>query len=51
MISIDSEERPWRRFFVLNDEPTCKFKRIEVDPKEEDSPINIITNAHSLGLY
>ena len=31
MISIESEERPWGRFFVL-DEPTYKLKRIEVDP-------------------
>ena len=32
MISIESEERPWGRFFVLHDEPTYKLKRIEVDP-------------------
>ena len=32
MISIQSEERPWGRFFVLHDEPTYKLKRIEVDP-------------------
>ena len=32
MISIESEECPWGRFFVLHDEPTCKLKRIEVDP-------------------
>ena len=31
MISIESEERPWGRFFVLHDEPTYKIKRIEVD--------------------
>jgi len=31
MISIESEERPWGRFFVLHDEPTYKLKRIEVD--------------------
>jgi len=31
MISIECEERPWGRFFVLNDEPTYKLKRIEVD--------------------
>ena len=31
-ISIESEERPWGRFFVLHDEPTYKLKRIEVDP-------------------
>ena len=32
MISIESDERPWGRFFVLQDEPTFKLKRIEVDP-------------------
>ena len=32
MIAIESEERPWGRFFVLHDEPTYKLKRIEVDP-------------------
>ena len=32
MIDIESEERPWGRFFVLHDEPTYKLKRIEVDP-------------------
>tara|TARA_Y200000002_G_scaffold372706_1_gene370854 strand:+ start:484 stop:834 length:351 start_codon:yes stop_codon:yes gene_type:complete len=32
MISIESEERPWGRFFVLHNEPTYKLKRIEVDP-------------------
>ena len=32
MISKESEERPWGRFFVLHDEPTYKLKRIEVDP-------------------
>ena len=31
MISIESEERSWGRFFVLHDEPTYKLKRIEVD--------------------
>ena len=34
MISIDSEERPWGRFFVIHDQPTYKLKRIEVDPGE-----------------
>ena len=34
MISIESEERPWGRFFVLHDELTYKLKRIEVDPGE-----------------
>lgn len=33
MISVESEERPWGRFFVLQDEPKYKLKRIEVDPK------------------
>lgn len=32
MISIEKEERPWGRFYVLHDEPTYKIKRIEVDP-------------------
>ena len=32
MICIESEERPWGRFFVLHDEPNYKLKRIEVDP-------------------
>lgn len=32
MISIDSEERPWGRFYVIHDEPSYKLKRIEVDP-------------------
>ena len=31
MISIESEERPWGRFFVLHN-TTYKLKRIEVDP-------------------
>ena len=32
MISIDSEERPWGRFFVIHNEPSYKLKRIEIDP-------------------
>ena len=32
MISIELEERPWGRFFVLHDEQNYKLKRIEVDP-------------------
>ncbi len=32
MIVLESEERPWGRFFVLQDEPNYKLKRIEVDP-------------------
>ena len=31
MISIESQERPWGRYFVLHDEPNYKLKRIEVD--------------------
>ena len=31
MISIESEERPWGRFFVIHDEINYKLKRIEVD--------------------
>ena len=34
MTSIECEERPWGRFFVLHDEPSYKLKRIEVDPGE-----------------
>ena len=34
MISIESQERPWGRYFVLHDEPTYKLKRIEVDTGE-----------------
>ena len=34
MISIESEERPWGRFYVLHDEPTYKLKRIEIDSGE-----------------
>ena len=32
MISIENEERPWGRFFVIHDQPKYKLKRIEVDP-------------------
>jgi len=32
MKAIESEERPWGRFFVIHDQPTYKLKRIEVDP-------------------
>ena len=48
MISIESEERPWGRFFVLHDEPTYKLKRIEVDP-DVGFLISTITNALRLG--
>ncbi len=34
MISIESEERPWGRFFVLHDEKKYKIKRIEINPGE-----------------
>lgn len=33
MISIEKEERPWGRFYVLHDESNYKIKRIEVDPR------------------
>ena len=32
MTTLESEERPWGRYFVLHDEPNYKLKRIEVDP-------------------
>ena len=32
MLSIEKEERPWGRFFVIHDEPNYKLKRLEVDP-------------------
>ena len=32
MKSIEKEERPWGRFFVIHDEKNYKLKRIEVDP-------------------
>ena len=32
MMSIEIEEHPWERFFIVHDEPTYKLKRIEVDP-------------------
>jgi len=32
ILSMDIEERPWGRFFVIHDQPTYKLKRIEVDP-------------------
>ncbi|MBT6448368.1 MAG: mannose-6-phosphate isomerase, partial [Flavobacteriaceae bacterium] len=31
-MSIESEERPWGRFFVIHNENNYKLKRIEVDP-------------------
>ena len=34
MISINKEERPWGRFYVIHDEKKYKLKRIEVDPGE-----------------
>ena len=32
MISVNKEERPWGRFFVLHEGPNYKIKRIEVEP-------------------
>ena len=32
MISLESEGRPWGRFFVLHDEPPYRLKCIEMDP-------------------
>ena len=34
MICIESEERPWGRFFVIHDESNYKIKRIEIEPGE-----------------
>jgi mannose-6-phosphate isomerase len=31
---IETEERPWGRYFVLHDEPNYKLKRVEIDPKQ-----------------
>ena len=28
MISIEREDRPWGRYFILHDEPNYKLKRI-----------------------
>ena len=33
MISIEKEERPWGRFFVIHNEREYKIKRIEVEPE------------------
>ena len=30
ILSMDIEERPWGRFFVIHDQPSYKLKRIEV---------------------
>ena len=49
MISIESEERPWGRFYVLHNEPTYKLKRIEVDPGGGDFLTNFIINVQKLG--
>ena len=35
MISIEKEERPWGRFYVIHNEKKYKLKRIEVDPGEK----------------
>ena len=29
---IENDERPWGRFFVIQDESNYKIKRIEVEP-------------------
>ncbi len=34
MISVEKENRPWGRFFVLYSEPRFKIKKIEVNPGE-----------------
>ena len=34
MICIESEERPWGRFFVIHDESNYKIKRIAIEPGE-----------------
>lgn len=34
MKSINKEERPWGRFYVIHDEPIYKIKRLEVNPGE-----------------
>lgn len=31
---IESDERPWGRYFVIHDEPSYKVKRIEVDKNQ-----------------
>lgn len=31
---IESDNRPWGRYFVLHDEPNYKVKRIEVEPHQ-----------------
>ena len=31
---LENEERPWGRYFVLQDEETYKLKRIEVEPSQ-----------------
>ena len=48
MISLEQEERPWGRFFVLHDEPTYKLKRIEVE-SGEGYLISIIVNVQKYG--
>ena len=32
MISLNCEERPWGRYFIIDERSTYKLKRIEVDP-------------------
>ena len=31
MMSIEIEEHPWERFFILHDQPTYKLNRVKVD--------------------
>ncbi len=32
MISLNREERPWGRYFIIDEQSTYKLKRIEVEP-------------------
>lgn len=50
MISIESEERPWGHFFVMHDERTFKFKRIEVDSGVRGRDFPNITTIRALRL-
>jgi len=34
-IMLEIGERPWGKYYVLEDEPTYKLKRIEVDPGQK----------------
>ena len=50
MISIESEERPWGRFFVLHDEPSYKLKRIEVDQNNDSISEVSVCKEKGIGL-